>query len=91
MAAPQRLQAAPAADAGMVEVTVFRGTVQGPKGRQYGPGETVSVSPEDAAMLRANGTVKGDDYVAPAEVQTGALKLTATDGPQIGVPHAILG
>lgn len=91
MAAPQKLQAAPAADSGMVEVVVFRGTVQGLKGRQYGPGDTVSVSAEDAAMLKAKGTVKGDDWQAPGEIQNGKLSVSAEDGPQIGVAFARIG
>jgi hypothetical protein len=66
----------------LAEVVIFRGTYVTPDG-SFGPGSTVSVEPEEADRLRRLGIVKPDDYVAPAEVQDGTLKIVAKDGPNV--------
>jgi len=65
-----------------IEVTIARGTYVTAEG-EYGPGKTVKVDAEEAARLKANGTVRPDDYEAPEVVQDGTLAITAGEGPQV--------
>jgi hypothetical protein len=82
---PNAKRATPVAD-GMVQVEIVRGTyvdmVDGQE-RRFGPGSTVTVPAEELPGMVARGMVHGEDYVPPAEVQDGTLKVTTEDGPSV--------
>lgn len=66
----------------LVEVAIAHGTYHTEDG-VFGPGKSVKVTEEEAARLKRIGTVRPDDYQAPAETQDGQLKIKVEDGPSV--------